>query len=116
VSTQKFSNLNQTWYARAKKPDKFYNTSLKYGANLDLQTKKVPFMWTLSDATGTFRQIANADRMDNATNQRWKEFNSYETNDVQRIQKDELTQEHTAKALRLVDSREKNKVYNKEMA
>jgi hypothetical protein len=54
IVTQKFKDANQTWYSRASKPDKFYNTSLKYSSNLDLQNKKVPFMWTMNDSTGVF--------------------------------------------------------------
>lgn len=36
INTQKFQDLNQTWYSRASKPDIFHKNSMKYGSNLDL--------------------------------------------------------------------------------
>ena len=95
MGSQKFQDADQTWYSRATKPDKFYNTSLKYSSNLDLQSKKVPFMWTMNDSQAVFRQDANPNRVDNAVAQKWKEFNSYETQDIRKIQREDLIQEQT---------------------
>ena len=51
VNTQKFKDINQTWYTRATKPtgDDFAKGSLKYGNNLDLATTKVPMHWSIHD-------------------------------------------------------------------
>jgi malic enzyme len=72
-------------------------------------------MWTLSDSTGIFRQEGNQDRIDNAIKQRWRDFNSLENQDIQRIQKEELGQILAAEALKTVDRREKGLVYSPEI-
>jgi hypothetical protein len=64
-----------------------------------LQEKKVPFMWTLNDSTGIFRQDANPNRVDNAVKQKWREFNSFETQDIRKAQREDLIQENTVLAL-----------------
>ena len=65
-------------------------------------------MWTMNDSTGVFRQDANPNRTINAVKQKWKEFDSFETKDIQKIQREELIQENTALALKIQRSREVN--------
>jgi hypothetical protein len=81
-------DVNGTWISRGTKPDTFYMNSTRYGSNLDLQPSKVPFLWTINDTTSVFRQDANPNRVDNATKQRWKEFNTFEEQNFKRLQKD----------------------------
>ena len=72
-------------------------------------------MWTLNDSTGVFRQDANPDRTINAVKQKWKEFDSFENQDIQKIQRNELIQENTVLALKIKKSREANLVYSNEL-
>ena len=58
-------------------------------------------MWTMNDSTGVFRQDANPDRTINAVKQKWKEFDSFENQDIQKIHRDELVQENTVLALKI---------------
>jgi hypothetical protein len=72
-------------------------------------------MWTMNDSTGVFRQDANPDRVNNAVAQKWKEFNSFETQDIHKNQRESLIQEQTVLALKTAKSREKNLVYNNDL-
>jgi len=63
-------------------------------------------MWTLNDSTGVCPQDANQNRTNNAVKQRWREFDTFETQDIHKIHREELVQEQTALALKIAKSRE----------
>mmetsp|Transcript_3431 Transcript_3431/g.5828 ORF Transcript_3431/g.5828 Transcript_3431/m.5828 type:complete len:82 (-) Transcript_3431:1405-1650(-) len=56
---QKFLSTDQSWYVRAdntkKGNDRFYQSSLKYGANPDLSPKHVGMQWAIVDACDTVK-------------------------------------------------------------
>jgi hypothetical protein len=62
-------------------------------------------MWTMNDSQALFRQDANPNRVDNAVAQKWKEFNSYETQDIRKNQRENLIQDQTVLALATAKSR-----------
>lgn len=113
VNTQKFLDLNQTWSTR-KQPDMFHQTSLKYGANLDLAKTKVEFQWTLNDTSDAVRKGSAGPTIDNATAFKWKQFNSFEKQGHHRNVKEAMSNELMALALKVSKAREdaQNMTYN----
>ena len=59
IIKQKFLTIEELWSKRAqdtkKMGDSFYKTSMKYGANIDLQDKHVGTQWSIVDSCDTVK-------------------------------------------------------------
>ena len=80
LNAQKFYDVNQTWYSRAKDSDAFAKNSLKYGSNIDLRDSKVPLHWSLTDTCKAVKldPPINEAYKSNEYMGKWKSFNDYE--------------------------------------